>query len=466
MKSFVVIGFIIKILHISSNYLDFPFYSRFNEEEINDDNPMTYFINNDIYTNFLIGNNKQLIEMNIKSQQSSTFILSKSCPKNNKAKKFDEQNSETYCILLNKTQYYMYEFNIANYSRDTFTLLQKNDKQTVVEDFKFMLALDLWKNNQEYMGGMLGLMLELKEEQNKKEPDFTDFVLQLKEKEVINTYAFVLDYMDNYNGILHFGNYYHEYNESYSLDDYVSTRAGNQKLKLKSWEINTEKIISGDYIVQQNTFLRLYYELGIVASPTGYHKYINDTFFKNFFDNGTCKEKLNFESVASFEKYRYIECDKNKFDVKTFPNLNFYNSDMNISLILDYNDVFYEYKDKVYFLIIFPIYPITVEYWLMGKPCIKKYKFFLNKDQKTIGLYLSKIENKEEKEKIPEKPTNNMNYIITIIILGIVLVSIIVAIIYYFAVIKKTRKRRANELEDQYIEYTPSSEEDEKKAIN
>ena len=227
---------------------------------------METLINNDIYISFLVGSNKQLIEFNIKTQQSSTFILSESCPQNQKAKKFIENESSSYTVKLAKTRYFMYEFEEATYSSDNIILLQNNNKQIEVENFNFMLANKLWNDYQEYMGGMIGLKFQNKVEDNLKEPERTYFIDQLKEKNKINSYVFVLDYKDDYNGMFYVGEYFHNFNKNYTSNDFISAKAGSDKFKLKDWDLNIDKIFSGDTIEQNKTYLQLFYELGIAIT--------------------------------------------------------------------------------------------------------------------------------------------------------------------------------------------------------
>ena len=97
---------------------------------------------------------------------------------------------------------------------------------------------------------------------------------------------------------------------------------------------------------------------------------------------------------------------------------------MELNFSLNYEDLFYEDEKKIYFLIVFPVYYIEVNYWLMGKPFIKKYKLFLDKDKKIIGLYLNYKDYKPEDQN-NNGNKNNTSYIIIIIVLALVL------IIYY-----------------------------------
>ena len=174
------------------------------------------------------------------------------------------------------------------------------------------------------------------------------------------------------------------------------------------------------------------------------------------------------ETVASFKKYNYIECDKDKINKNTFPRLKFYNRDMNFNFSLGYEDLFYEHENKVYFLVIFPIYGTDVQYWYMGKPFIKKYKLFLDKDRKIIGLYKNFQNNvDDDDEPNKEEDKSYTKYIITIIVLAVVLIVSIISILYYFLVLKKSRRIRANELDDNtdYIIHNGDKEENKDNFI-
>ena len=174
MYNFLFILLITKIINISSK----PLILNFKTRKMTRDNFMKTLINNDIYTSILVGEDKQPIEMNIKSQQSSTIILSETCLQGESAKKFVETQSSTYKILLQSQTYYMYEFKEAVHSQDNIILFQDNNKQIEVNDYKFMLAKSLWYDSQPYMAGVFGLKLQGKNEEMSL-PEGTDFIKQL-----------------------------------------------------------------------------------------------------------------------------------------------------------------------------------------------------------------------------------------------------------------------------------------------
>jgi len=97
----------------------------------------------------------------------------------------------------------------------------------------------------------------------------------------------------------------------------------------------------------------------------------------------------------------------------------------------------------------------------MGKPFEKKYQFFFNPDKKSIIFYtLNEGEN--------ENPNSNNNILIFIILGGIIFILLIIIGILVWKYLlreKYLRKKRANELDDDY-EYTQKkkneNESDEK----
>jgi len=436
-------------IEIYSVPLKLKFKTRFNKENMNQGNVMEMLINNDIIIPISFGSNEQIIEMNVKLQKDSTFILSNKCKENNLAKKFYKDTSKSYEELIEDNKYFMYEFNAGAISKDKIVLFNTEEKKITVNDFKFVLASSLWSDAQEDMGGMLGLILFNKDDR----PKDTDFITQLKQNKVIDSYSFMLEYTNEYEGILYLGDYF---NGSNTVDDLKTTLAGRSKSKVKQWEIVTEKFFSGNTLVQNDSYIQLHYEMGILAAPEVYSDYIKANFFKNYLDKGICKLNFYIEEITIFSKYDYIVCDKNEFKPEVFPELKFYSQDLNFNFTLQYTDLFYEFGNKVYFLVVFPRYPIYVDYWYIGKPFFLKYKLFMDKDKKTIGLY--KNNNKKEIIVVEIEAKNNKNWYIFIIIF---LICLLIGVLYYFLKVRISRKLRANELEDKFS-YIPISESKKK----
>ena len=77
---------------------------------------------------------------------------------------------------------------------------------------------------------------------------------------------------------------------------------------------------------------------------------------------------------------------------------------------------------------------------------MKKYSLVYDLDKKIIGTYIG---NKEEEGKNPI----NLTLLILLIALGILVIGLIIFIIFY---LKKPRKIRASELNDDNYEYFPN----------
>ena len=448
---FIFYLFIVNIIIITQEKslpLILPFSTRFNKENMNKSNVIQMFINNNIIVNIEVGSNGQKIEMNIKNQKHSSFILSKSSHYHKKAMKFDENSTDTYKKLNNETKYYMYEFEYGIYSEDTFILPLENKINLRVERFPFILAKTMWYDYQNYMGGCFGLSFISKTD----DPTKTELIGQLHEKSLIKSTVFMLDYKDNFNGVFVMGNYLHEYNESYKKSECLFMKAQRSSWKYPEWIINIDKVENKkeEAIIQKNTYIYLYYELGVLCAPKNYYIYINSTFFHKYKEEGICTEKNDKDPVASFNKYYYIECNKKGFNKESFPDLEFYNSETNYTFSFNYKDLFYEFEDKIYFLVIFPFLQTYTEYWYVGKPFFMKYKLFLDRDKKTIGFY-------PDNGKQPEKPSNNAKIIILVVVI-VLLVVILAGVLYYFLWVKKSRKQRANELDDD-VDYIPHEDQ-------
>ena len=461
--------FLIQILIISfqfnmflSENLFIPFKTRIDLNKMTHDNVMEMLINNQITVDFLFGSNEQKLELNLKTQNASTYILSAICPENEYAVKFNDNKSTTLEILDENRRYYMHGFSHGKYANDKASILLKDNKKVDINDFRFMLATKLDYNTMKDVSGVIGLILTNEHEVTKN----TDFIRQMKQKEIVNSEMFMLDYKDLYNGIFYVGDYYHEYNEDYNKNDLIKINAG-RKNKYPYWEIEVNKIISGNKEIQYDTYMTLYYELGIIGAPIEYYNYTKNNFFKEYFDKGICEEKFNRETAALFQRYNYIVCNKKDFNRESFPELKFFSAENENIYSLSQEYLFYEFDNKLYFLIIHPLLSISYDYWFLGKPMFLKYKFFLDKDAKTIGFYNVKEDDKKDdddddedkKEEGEGKKSNNDNdKVILIIVIGVLILVIIGILFYFIRRIIKSRKKRANELDDD-LDYTPYKQE-------
>ena len=110
--------------------------------------------------------------------------------------------------------------------------------------------------------------------------------------------------------------------------------------------------------------------------------------------------------------------------------MKFYNIEMKYYFELNYNDLFIKEDDKYYFIIAFFNYEIN--YWILGRPFLKKFQIIFDQEKKLIGFYQKEI---------------NFSILI-LILLGIVIIILILYIMKF--ALKKNKRIKANELLDDF----------------
>ena len=175
---------------------------------------------------------------------------------------------------------------------------------------------------------------------------------------------------------------------------------------------------------------------------------------------------LNIQLLLVDSQYTVITCDKN-FNTEKFPTLYFYHMDYNYTFELTHKDLFQIRGDKKYFLIIFDSdsnYP-----WKFGKIFLQKYLFNFDTDSKTIGFYtdLNNDSNYNESEEIDNNSNSNsddnnnksLNFYLWILWGVLLLITGIGCFFLGKILYDKNRKKRANELDDDY-EYKQNNNEE------
>ena len=85
--------------------------------------------------------------------------------------------------------------------------------------------------------------------------------------------------------------------------------------------------------------------------------------------------------------------------------------------------------------------------WIMGKPFMKKYELVFDLDRKIIGCYKDGADDSGNAGKI------NILFVVLVVILGIIVIGLVIFIVNY---LKKPRKSKAFELDDDNFDYAPS----------
>ena len=135
--------------------------------------------------------------------------------------------------------------------------------------------------------------------------------------------------------------------------------------------------------------------------------------------------------------------------ISNFPKLSFTHKVLDFVFELTYNDLFIELNDKILFLVIYNTY--GQDFWSVGRLFMKKYPFIFDYDKKTISFVNIYNINKSDKIKKEENNKNTKNsYLKFCIVCIIILIGIIIGILIGRLLLQKNRKKRANELDDNF----------------
>ena len=397
-------------------YVIFPFNKKYNPSLTSQ-----YFIYNDLYINFSIGNPKQeikgILDNNLRGLYIPNIIVNGN---------YNENKSNTYIYdyisdstkIQRKLIYNGYTF-LTKSSKETLFFNQGKGKEEIpYNNFSFLL-LTSNTTNAKLETAIIGLLA------SSNKDTFNTF-FQLKEKNII---SFI--YNNENSGEIIIGDYPHEY---YNNLDTSSLKLFKAKSFLGEWIMEFSNVKYGNKNDSNKNAVFKNDIKGIISNRY-YHEYVNNTFFGDLFIQKKCfYETIKNKNIKLSELTIYY-CDKD-INIKQFESLEFISKEMNFSFVFDYNDLFQVYNNKYVFLVFFD--SLYEENWKLGEIFMSKYKVFLDMDSHLFGFYtINKIK-------------NHTVYYILIIILLIIIVFILVFLLYKGIIGNKTRKIRANELEEEY----------------
>ena len=328
----IFIIYLFSLFKYFNSYLLFPIFSKENPEL----NYIENLINSSIYTNISIGTPIQTIPMNIKLDDKYFYISGNEISIHN----YEEKKS----LSLNKkeSQRNFYDGNLKSgiISNDTFYFVSNKEKNIKKEKFGFILSTNLLNMTKP---NVLGLKIN-----PTTYYDDGNFMYYLKYNNLIEYYIFTMTFLDFNKGELLIGEYPHDYNsKDYNENNFVTARTGRNSY-YPIWEISISNIFINEEILEENNYGSLDIESVCLVGNNIYQNKIYDLFFKQLINNNMCFEKY---SKFSDEFYYYF-CKEN-VNIKNFPNLNFYNKEMNIFFNFTYEDLFVLKDNNLYFLIVF-----------------------------------------------------------------------------------------------------------------
>ena len=415
--------FILSFIYINltyESYIVYPFKKSTKENKSYPEN----LLQNDLEITLKIGTPPQSVDLNLRSRIYTFFVTSSQV--NLPYKLFNEKES-TSLVQISKRET---NFTNMEYSKGLkiSESIYINDKE--LKGITLMLGTELAYNE----CGALGLRLINSHESSND----LSFIYQIKKYANLDSYTFTLKYKNDEEGDLIIGAYPHVYDNKFNEKNFFYSKAGSNKNGV-NWVLNFDIIKYNNKSVNVGSKKSLInIEYGLIQAPFKYKNY-----FKNNFYGDRCSEKFNDKRNVTI-----VHCSSN-FDITSFKDLIFELKDIETQFVFTYKDLFIKENNEYIFGIVFDEDVDAKDpTWIFGKPFMKKYELVYDLDRKIIGLYKEGNESPSEKSKV------NILFIILLVILILAVAGLSYFIFFY---LKKTRKSRAFELNDDNFDYVPSN---------
>ena len=414
--------FVLSFIYINltyESYIVYPFKKSTKENKSYPEN----LLQNDLEITLKIGTPPQSVDLNLRSRIYTFFVTSSQV--NLPYKLFNEKES-TSLVQISKRET---NFTNMEYSKGLkiSESIYINDKE--LKGITLMLGTELAYNE----CGALGLRLINSHESSND----LSFIYQIKKYANLDSYTFTLKYKNDEEGDLIIGAYPHVYDNKFNEKNFLYSKAGSNKNGV-NWVLNFDVIKYNNKSVNVGSKKSLInIEYGLIQAPFKYKNY-----FKNNFYGDRCSEFNDKRNVT------IVHCSSN-FDITSFKDLIFELKDIETQFVFTYKDLFIKENNEYIFGIVFDEDVDAKDpTWIFGKPFMKKYELVYDLDRKIIGLYKEGNESPSEKSKV------NVVFIILLVILILAVAGLSYFIFFY---LKKTRKSRAFELNDDNFDYVPSN---------
>ena len=312
-----------------------------------------------------------------------------------------------------------------------------------------------------------------------------NFIKELKKNRIINEEIYSLIYTVEKRGKLFIGDYLHNIDKDrYKKNNFYCINTVKDKNTLK-WSINFDKIYiydkflagneslsnktnNGKVYLPDNTKVNIKIDQKLIIGTLEYKNMIDDLYFNNLIKSNICKIDL----VKYNNKNYYVySCTALLFAtfVSPFPDEDddfYYQEPVYHYIHFPSIEKLFEIKgDRFYFMIVFECNSGSKnQEWVIGEHFIKNHIFSYDIKSQQLLFYNEKypndnFERNDENEKSlgndTSKKNKNKNIVIFLLVLGVVCFSFLS---FYLGIkIKERRKKKANELRDEY-EYISESE--------
>ena len=417
------------------------------KDNMTNDEIFTQLAYNDLYTYIKIGTPEKELKVSISFQEKSLALLGSQIKRDNI---FNESNSSTYKSLseinIIKSQIY------NGYISEDVIKLNNFEKSLKIQ---FILGEELYENsysfNNEYepvnFAGFIGLSINSMF--RVEFPDSLPIYLYNNYKDDYNfksPFSIIFDKSkdkNSFKGKLILNGYPHEYNNSYKDYKYCPTQLQKNSDNYLDWCIAFDNVYYNDNVIEEVVKVVFRPEIGVIFVNGALFNHLTENYFKEYNEKKICTLK-SIKFIGS--EYKYYSCSK-EIDITKFKNINFELKEVNLNFTLNYEDLFYEYNNVYYFLMLSSLYR-TQEY-IFGSILMKKYDFVFDRYNSKIGFYKkADINGDEDDNKKNDENKSNLVLIISIVILCVLILLVLIYILWSY--LNKPRIQRKNEINDDY----------------
>ena len=499
-----------------TNNLLFPF-KKITIEYLNQSKSISDFINFNIFTNISMGTPKKNVAHFIKNNDNSfyydTLQLHYTGRQDYNQIQKEIENSVSFYYFANDSSSYEVKDDFFGLFSDSYIFYDLNQKEKNANlEFNAMFT--------DMKGKVFGsLNLYYYGETDPSPTDRYLFSI-LKTNDLISNSYFTFYYgeydltyefnyfNDNYDDILGnfiIGEYPHEFApDKYKEDDLIKIN-GQFRLHIDEIKYKYEQELNYS---ETNVDLSLKFDGDFIKGSIKYKNEVDKIFFNELFENNLCKAENIDENIMISQRIIYSCENNNKVQkkIQSFPTLYFEIKTHNITFLYNYKELFKLHNNRLYFLVIFKN---NTQEWEMGEIFFRKYLTSFDYYSKTIAFYKSQIDDINEKTDIHDDPESDsdseepesdsdseepqsdsdsgephsdsdsgtpssdtdentdeseeekkqlkMKIIIGCVVGGVVLIAAIVTIVLLVIKLRKNRKKRADELKDDY-EYIPEGQ--------
>ena len=465
-KNLIISLFLLHILYIQifSNYVILPF----NTKKLNSS---SFTSKTNYYTLLSIGQPQKTVEMYLILKRYN-FYLGKGLCYSNSFSDYIPHKSETF-KNYSDYQYAIDLLENATNATDNY-FLYTNDlnlkKNITIKDMQFYYGINTFiaeSVDNETICGIIGFNAYYFDHKYKE----NFFMSILKQKDVISSYSFSFIFSNNYNKntIFSKNNKYDNYlvigmneteiSKTFNSND-LRTIYINKTYTTSDWRISIDEfffdysyftnINTNKKLRSSNTMANFDNEFDFIISPKTDFDFFYNYFFKIYTEENICT--LN-ETNESYYNFYYISCDINfQKQINKFPNINFMIRDINYTFTLTYKDLFIEFNQKIYFMLVKNDYSY---FWIFGNIFFKKFPLIFDYDKKTITFII--LNNTINNEK-----GFRFNFLLFFIGGVCIIIGICFGVIIGKIICNKNKRKKANELVDDY-DYNLKQENNEQK---